>query len=124
MDSEKEIEKKIEEYQELAKKNKDIDVASLVMSDLQNRNTNTVSAGLKRWAYLISIFFPPLGLLFALKFYFDTKDDAKRVAAICVILTVAAVLLTWAIMKMIFSGSGVDLEEIQQINPQDIRDLL
>ncbi len=124
MDNEKEIEKRIEEYQELAKKNKNIDIASLAISDIQNKKNNLVSPGTKRWAYLVSIFFPPLGLLFALKFYFDSKDDARRVAVICVILTVFSLLLTWVIIKMIFSSAGVDIEDIQQINPQDIRDLL
>ena len=128
MSQEKEIEKKLQQYQELAKENKDINAAALMMSELESHAGNRVSGKQKKWAYLISIGLPPLGLFFALKFYFfDSKDDGKRAAIVCVVLTAASIIFGWLTLKMMFSGAGINeqqLQQIQQINLQDVRDLL
>jgi hypothetical protein len=123
MANEKKLEKELEMYENLAKDNKKIDVASLMINAIKNQERNYVSFKQKKWAYLISVGLPPLGLLFALKFYFSDETDAKQVANICVLLTILSGLSLWLISKMIFSSSGVNLEQIQQINLNDIKNL-
>ena len=123
MDQDKKLEQQFKEFQELAKENKNIDVAALMLNAVANQNKNLVSSRQKKWAYLVSVGFPPFGLLFALKFYFSGEDDAKSVANICVLLTLVSLILFWAIAKMIFSGAGVSLEQIQKITPKDIQQL-
>ncbi len=123
MNSEKKLEKQFSEYQNLAKENKNIDVAALMLHALQNENKNLVPQKQKRWAYLISIGVPPVGFLFALKYYFDDKEDSQTVANVCVVLTLLSVLSFWIISKLIFSGSGASIQQIQQITPKDIQEL-
>ncbi|MDE2311894.1 MAG: hypothetical protein KGJ93_02260 [Patescibacteria group bacterium] len=124
MSQDEQLEQKVSQYATLAKENKNIDVASLMMSALGQKD-NTVSSRAKRWAYLISISLPPFGLLFALKYYvFSGEDDAKTVATSCVILTVLSVGLFWIIGKTMLSSSGTSLEQIQQITPQEIKSTL
>lgn len=123
MNREKEIEQQLESYQSLAKEDKNIDAASLMMNALDQKS-NLVSAKQRKWAYIISLGFPPLGLLFALKFYFGEEDDARRMAGICVILTIISVFLLWLSFKIFLSGSGSSINQIEQINPKDFQDLL
>ena len=123
MDTDKQLEKKIAEYRALGKENPNVDVNMLMMNALQNQKQNTVSSKAKRWAYLISIGIPPVGLLFAVKYYMGDEDDAKQVAWTCVILTVVSILALWFGTKLLLSGSGTSLEKIQQIKPTDIQQL-
>ncbi|MDD5590221.1 MAG: hypothetical protein PHQ47_03570 [Candidatus Portnoybacteria bacterium] len=126
MSREKELEKELGQYREMAKKNKSIDVAELMMSALE-RDENAVSGKQKRWAYLICFFLPPFGLIFAVRYFFSDKSDAKRIAWICVILTAASISMTLLIGIMVFSGlekSGVDFKQLEDLNPQDIQDIL
>ncbi len=116
MDKEEQLQKKFAEYQKLGESNKEIDVASLMLNELSDQKKNLVSARAKKWAYLVCVALPPLGLLFALKFYLGTEDDAKQTALICVILTIVSILLFWITLKIFFTGSGVDLNELQQMN--------
>ncbi len=121
MDTEKKLERQFDEYLSLHKENKNVDIADLMLNALQNQKKNLVSEKQKRWAYLISIGVPPFGFLFALNFYLSDKEDGKNVGNICVILTVLSVLSFWAITKMLFSGSGASLNQIQQITPANIQ---
>lgn len=123
MNTDKDLEKKIELYQSAAKNNPNVDVGMLMLNALQNEGKNKVSSKLKKWAYLISIGAPPFGLLFALKFFFDDEDDARDVAWICVTLTAVSLLLFVVGAKLLFSGSGTSLQQIQQITPQQIQEL-
>ncbi|MEK9181159.1 MAG: hypothetical protein AAB871_02910 [Patescibacteria group bacterium] len=123
MDQDKKIEKQFEAYKNLAKENKRMDVAALMVDALWSENKNSVSPRLKKWAYLISVIAPPFGLLFALKFYFDDKADAKIVANICVILTIITFVFYLILFNMLLSGSGASLDQIRQIKPEDIREL-
>ena len=122
--SEDKLEKQIKQYAELAKQDKKIDVATLMIQALQKQHANQLSEKQKRWAYLISLFAPPLGLVFAIKFALSDKEDAKQAAWVCVALTVFAILLLIVFSKLLFSSSGVSLDQIQQINPKDIQDLV
>ncbi len=123
MDPDKKLEEKFSAYQALAKEDKNIDLSSLMLSAIKDQNKNLVSSKQKKWAYLVSVGLPPFGLLFALKFYFGEEEDAKSVANVCVILTVVSVLFLYFMGKTLLSGSGASLEQIQQIKPQDIKQL-
>lgn len=123
MDADKSLSEKVKDYQELAKENKNIDVASLMINALENQKSNLVSASQKRWAYLTSVGVPPFGLLWALKFYFGDEDDAKSTAIICVVLTVVSLIMLWILLGSLFSGAGVTPEQVEQIKPQGIIDL-
>jgi len=123
MDPEKKLSGQINEYQALAKENPNINVSMLMINALENQKQNAVSGKAKKWAYLISISLPPIGLLFALRYYMGDEDDAKQVAWVCVVLTIIAVLMFWLGSKLLFSGSGTSLQQIQQIKPSDIQQL-
>jgi len=125
MDQEKELEQKFKEYEELAKQDKNIDAAGLMMNALEDQPKNLLTPKMRRWVYFISIAFPPFGLLFAVKFYFfSDKSDAKRTGHICVALTILAFALVWLVGQIMFQSAGVDMNQIQQINPQDLQDLM
>ncbi len=119
-------EKLVEEfeiYQELAKQDKKIDVASLMISALEKQQSNSLPDKQKRWAYLISLIAPPFGLIFAVKFYLSGKDDGEQAAWICGALTAVAILLLVLFGKILLSGTGASLDQIQQIKPSDIQQL-
>lgn len=123
MNEDKKIEERFSEFQALGKEDKNVDVAKLMLYSL-NQKGNIVSSKKKRWAYIVSLSLPPIGLLLALKYYFDDEDDARHVANMCVIITILSLLLAWISIKMLFSGTGTSLNQIQQINPKDLQDLV
>ena len=123
MDPDKRLESQINEYQALGKENPNVDVGMLMMNALQNQKQNLVSPKAKKWAYLISVGVPPFGLLFALRYYMGDEDDAKTVAWVCIILTIISVLMFWLGGKLLLSGSGTSMEQIQKIKPKDILEL-
>lgn len=112
----------VKEYAELAK-DKNIDVASLMINALQQRDENKISPKTKRWAYLISVGIPPAGFLFALWFFFRDESDAKTTAYICAALTTFSLVLSIILFKAILTGSGTSLQEIQQIDPKEVYQL-
>lgn len=121
--SDEKLEEIVTEYAALAKEDKNIDASALLINALEQQNQNKLSPSIKRWAYLISIGLPPLGLLFAFWFYFSGKDDGKSAGIACLILTVISGIISILLIKAIFSGSGTSPEQIQQINPADIYQL-
>lgn len=123
MDGDQNLEKKVELYKDLAKTNPNVDVGMLMMNALNNAKQTTVSTKAKRWAYTIALGVPPFGLLVALKYYFGEEDDAKTVAWTCIILTVVSLLVFWLGSKLLLSGSGTSLQQIQQIKPSDIQQI-
>jgi hypothetical protein len=123
MNQDKKIEEHISQFQALGKEDKNVDVAKLMLYSL-NQKGKVVSPNKKRWAYIISLGLPPIGLLLALKYYFDEEDDARHVANMCILITLFSLLLAWISIKMIFSGTGTDLNQIEQLNPKDIQDLM
>lgn len=96
---EEELAKKLEEYQNLAKENKNIDVAQLMIAAMQNQESNLLSSRQKNLAYMVSFFFPPFGLFFALKFWLSDKEDANHAALVCVLLTVLSGWITYMFLK-------------------------
>ena len=121
--NEEKLAKELETYKELAKQDKKIDVASLMITALEKQQSNNLSDKEKRWAYLISLVAPPFGLLFAVKFYFSGKDDGEQAAWICGILTAVSILLAVLFVKVLSTSSGLNINQIQQIKPSDIHDL-
>jgi hypothetical protein len=118
------LEEQFETFAKLAKADKNIDVASLMTNALQSHHENSVPASKKRWAYIVSLTAPPLGLFFALKYWFSDQDDGHDVALICIVLTTVSVVSSVLILKIILSGSGASLEQIQTISPKDIQQLV
>jgi hypothetical protein len=121
---EKKINEEINTYANLAKQDKNIDVASLMINALNQNETNALPRNQVRWAYLISAGFPPFGLLFALKFYFSNTDDGKKVAYICIALTVLAVLVLIITTNILLSSSGLTPGQLEQIKQSDIKELV
>lgn len=120
---ENKLEQKVADYAELARDNKEVDVAALMINALQTEDQNMLSSKAKHWGYLISIGAPPLGLLYAIWFYFSDKSDGKRAAWMCVILTAISIAAFFLMMKVFFSSAGVSVNQIQQIKPADIYQL-
>jgi len=124
MNPEKKLEEQFREFKDLAKEDKNIDAASLMINALENQPKNAVAQKKKTRAYLVSLLLPPFGLLYALKYYLSAESDATQIANVCVILTAIAFLILWLTVRMMLAGSGINLEQIQQINPSDIQQLL
>ncbi len=120
---EKKLSNLVGEYQELIKEDKNINVAALMENALANANSNSLSSGIKRWSYMLSLFAPPLGYLIAVWLYFKSEDDAKRVALYCIIFTTISMLGTYLLFKALLSGAGVSPQQIEQIKPQDVLQL-
>jgi hypothetical protein len=124
MNPDQDLAKKIETYQQLGKENPNVDVSMLMLNALTNEKQNMVSAKAKKWAYLFSIGVPPFGLLVALYYYMRDEDDAKQVAWVCIWLTIASLLLYWLSYKLFFSSTNVTPQQIEQIKPSDIQQIL
>ena len=120
MDQETKLAEQIKDYADVAKENPNVDMGLLLSSALQNQNQPVVSSKVRKWAYLVSVALPPFGLLFALKYFFSDESDARQVAWTCVILTAVGIAGLWIGAKLIFSGSGTSVQQIQQIKPNDI----
>lgn len=117
------LEKQFKVYAELAKKDKSIDVTSLMINalDTHTKDADFITAGQKRWAYIISLGAPPLGLFFFVKFWFSGKEDGHDAAWICLVLTAVSIMIMVILSKVLLSGSGAQLEQIQQLTPKDIQ---
>jgi len=124
MDSEKEAAKKIEIYGRLAKEDKNVDATALMLNALEQAQQSEIDAKKKRWAYLVSVGLPPLGLIYAVKYGFGGKPDGKKTAWICVILTAVSLLASWLIAKLFLSSAGPELDQLKAIDPNDLKDLL
>ena len=121
--SENELEKKVADYVAVAKENKNVDVAALMLNALQTEDQNLLSSKTKKWAYLVSVGAPPFGLFFAAWFYFSDKSDGKRAAWVCIALTAVAIAGFLILMKVFFVSSGASVSQIEQIKPSDIMQL-
>ncbi len=124
MPNEEKLTKQIQAYAELAKKDPNVNVSALMVNALKTPDEQSLSTKTKRWAYLVSVGFPPFGLLFALYFFLSDKDDAKEAAYACIALTAVAVLVLVITFKLLITGSGTNLQELEKVNPQDLRDLI
>lgn len=121
--SDKQLEQLAVEYAELAKQDKNVDAAALMINALQQQDQNKLSPKAKRWAYLISLGVPPLGFVFGLYYFTKSESDSKSAAIICIILTTISLVFSIVFFQSLLNSSGVTVEQIQQINPQDIYQL-
>lgn len=124
MNRKKKLAEQFRAFQDMAKEDKNIDAASLMINALDNQPKNAVAQKRKTRAYLVSLLLPPFGLFYALKYYLSAEPDAKPVANVCVILTAISCLILWLTVKMMLAGSGINPQQIWQINPADIQQLL
>ena len=121
--NEEKLAKEFEAYKELAKQDKKVDVASLMINALQKQQTNLLTVKEKRWAYLISLGLPPFGLLFAIKFYYSGKDDGEEAAWICGLLTAFSIFFFVLFAKLLFTSSGLTVDQVKNINIEDAKSL-
>lgn len=119
--TEDKLAKELEAYRELAKQDKKVDVASLMIKALEKHEENLLSVKQKRWAFLVSLILPPFGLIFAVKFYLSGKDDGEQAAWVCGLLTAVGILVIVLSVKAILLGTGSNLNQIQRIKPSDIQ---
>jgi hypothetical protein len=126
MDKEKGMAETLKQYQEASKNQADVDMASLAIKLLeQQHSTKSTPQSQKIWGYLISLFLPPFGLIFAVRFYFmSDKDDAKKTALICLVLTALSIFITSLLIQFVFSSSGISPAQIQSLDPNEIEYIL
>ncbi|MEO8065702.1 MAG: hypothetical protein ABI643_02500 [Candidatus Doudnabacteria bacterium] len=122
--NEDKLAQELETYKRLAQQDKKIDVAALAIMAMQSGKADQLTDKQKKWAYIISVAVPPVGIFFAVKFYFSGKEDGQEAALICVALTAISILLFVILATVIFSSSGVSLNQVQQIKPSDIQQLI
>ena len=118
----KELEKKIADYQQLAKENPNVDVSLLMMNALKSEDDKLVQRKSRKWPYIIALSVPPIGLLFAAKYYLSGDEDDRSAANMCVILTVVSIVAFLLFGKILISSSGTTPQQIEQITPKDIHD--
>lgn len=125
-EAEKEAERQLKAYNEAASAGTGVNKAVLAMAALEAaQNADRITAKKKRWAYLLSFGLPPLGLGFAAWYYFSPKLGAKRMALICLALTVVGGLLLWFSLAAILKSAPVGtLQQIQSFKPEDINNLI
>jgi len=124
MSKEDELAKQIAQIEQLAKENPEVDSTALIKNLMeQNRLQPAIPTGIKARAYIVCLFFPPFGLYYVIKFFFAAEDEGRKQAAICLILTGFSLFLTLWIANGVFSANP-ELEQIKNLNPQDIRELL
>lgn len=120
--SDEKLEELVNEYADLAK-DKNIDASALLINALEQEDQNMVSSKSKRWAYLISLGFPPIGIAFGLYYYFNDYSDGKKVAYMCVGLTLFSLIFTIILFAGLFNSAGVSPQQIEKIKPADIYQL-
>ncbi len=123
METDKQLEQRFTELQKVAAENKNVDIASLMLHSLDQSNQHIIPIKQKRWAYTISLGLPPLGLFFAARYYFGSEDDGKQTAYMCILLTVASIVIAGIMIGSVFSTAGVSPKQIEQIKPADILQL-
>jgi len=108
------VEARMKEYAEATKDNTNVDKAALAMAALESVQFDSdVSVKRKKMLYTLSLCLPPIGFAFAAWYYFSKKIDGKRVALICIILTVLSGLLAWLVLD--FFTSSLPPQKAQQI---------
>lgn len=120
-DKEDEIISEIKKISELAKQNKNVDAGALVESLLSQKSSQNLSGGEIAKAYLVSLLIPLFGIYYAVRFWFRPESNAKKTAIVCLVLTVISSGLFLWIANAILSSAL--LQSIQNINPEQIREL-
>ncbi len=123
---EREVRKKMEFYQEAAAKSQSVDKAVLAMAALDEAAAaERVAAKKRRWAYLIALALPPIGVIVAFFYYFSKKSDGKRVGWITLILSIAGFALLWLSLALFRSAVPPDVQtQLNGMDMMEIQDLL
>ena len=124
--AEKDLQAKLEEYKALAAANPDkqIDVAALVMSAMENQEHSRVSTKARNWSYTASLLFPPVGLFIAVYFWwFNKKEDAHKIALVCIGLTVFIVAVTLVFVDVLIQSvaTPAQIQGIENLNPNQFQ---
>lgn len=122
-DSEEELGEQIAKIQELAKTNKNLDAAAMITRLLEEHQSSSIPNKMRIRAFLVSMLFPPFGLYYVFKFLLRPERDARRLALICFLLTVGAIIFLWAILKIILAPYAGSLDQIQNIDLKQIQEL-
>lgn len=122
MADEQKLTQQFEEYAKLGKEHKEVNVASLMIHALEQAQREEVEQAKKRRAYMVSVFLPPIGYLYALWYFFSDKPDGRKVALNCAIITSVVLLITLLISKMIFAS--VPQQSASQLQNMDLNDAL
>ena len=122
--TEQDLQKEISQYTELASKDKNVNASALVINALEHQEGDVVSVKSKRYAYLFSFLFMPLGLFVAVYYFvFSEKKDANKVALVCILISIFTFGVFLILFQIILSSSNVSTEQFQQ-TPQLLNDLL
>ncbi len=121
--SDKDLAKELEILKAAGSVNKNIDISALMMNALERQQENKIPASKRRIAYLVSLAFPPFGLIFAVRYFFSEYSDGKKVALVCAVLTLFVITFTTIVFNIIISSSGQSIEQLQQA-PAELRSLL
>ena len=119
-------EERLRQYNEAAAHSAGADKAALAIAALEAAEfENSVSAKKKKWLYILSLSLPPIGLVFAAYYLFSSKNDAKRVAFICLLITVFGIVVVWGSVAMFYSFLPAQTaQQLQTLKPTDIDQLL
>ncbi len=124
-EAEKEAAVRLKDFAESVRLSPGADKAALALAALDEAQSgDRVSPRTKKWAYLVSVGLPPLGLFYAAWAFFSKKKDGKKVARNCVILTAGGLLLAWvslALFKSVIPSSTMN--QLQTMSPSDLKDL-
>jgi hypothetical protein len=121
--SEKHLEEQLKQYQELAKMDKKIDVAGLMIKALQDSENNHLPIKSKRWAYLLSISIPLVGFYYSFKYFNSHAEDAMEAGLACGILACFCLLSFFVIGHSMTAGSGLNFKDVENIKPADVYQL-
>jgi len=118
------VEARMKEYAEASKNNANVDKAALAIAALESvQNESGVSQKKKKWLYLTSLALPPIGFAFSIWYLFSKKIDAKRVALVCAIITIASLLLAWFVYAIFISSLPPQtMDQLRSLNPNDLND--
>jgi len=92
-DEEEKIAAEIANIEKIAKDDPNIDQTALVTNLLQRKQGETLPAKQVLRSYLVSLFFPPFGLYYVVKFFLRPEPDARRAAWINLALTALAIII-------------------------------
>ena len=120
--SEQKLQEKFEQYKELAKTNKDIDVAGLMIKDLEEFQSNYTPINKKRWAFALSLMVPLIGFYFSVKHFSAKSEDSQEIGLFCGILACVNLIVYYFIFSSI--TSGVTTQQLLELRPSDVIDLI
>ncbi len=120
---ESKLEEQFKQLQELAKKDKSIDVAGLMVKALETHNDNFIPIKEKRWAYIVSIAVPLAGFYYVIKYFTSDKEDGLQNAMICTILSCFCLIITWIVSGTLSAGLSGGVPG-QTASPQEVLDLI